>query len=204
LNSHLTPSSIKIITIAPSHLRLCILKIPFWFSFQINYIIPVFQFINLKYLFIFEAEQVMENQDRILEFCRICKHYSSNGACGVFEVNIKSYPEKFYSKCDGKYFVKLENISDESYLIDKFYEEVLNKPDFEEEVTNFVYPHLHEDNLKGKAQRKVKKYNDRLENYRSNLFDFSGTPKQKIMKILAAILGIVGAFVIGGYLKGYW
>lgn len=147
----------------------------------------------------------MENQDRILEYCPICKHYGSNGACGELEINIKSYPEKFYSKCDGKLFEKLNNIPDENYLVEKFYEEVLNKPDFEEEVTNFFYPHLDEDNLKGKAQRKVKKIASNFNKMQSdNLYDWSGTTKQKILKILAAILGLAGAFVIGGYLNGYW
>ncbi|MCC6864776.1 MAG: hypothetical protein IT280_01300 [Ignavibacteria bacterium] len=101
-------------------------------------------------------------------------------------------------------FEKIDNIPDENYLVEKFYEEVLNKPDFEEELNDFIYPHLHEDNLKGKAQRKIKKFIKISEDYRNNMWDFSGTPKQKILKILAAILGLVGAFVIGGFLKGYW
>lgn len=145
----------------------------------------------------------MENQDRILEYCPICKHYGSNGACGELEINIKSYPEKFYSKCDGKLFEKLNNIPDENYLVEKFYEEVLNKPDFEEEVTNFFYPHLNEDNLKGKAQRKIKNYFDRLN--KTQYDNIYGWPtKNAFLNLLINILILICIFIIYLYLKDLW
>ncbi|HRI47864.1 MAG TPA: hypothetical protein PK559_12225 [Ignavibacteriaceae bacterium] len=145
----------------------------------------------------------MENQDRILEYCPICKHYGSNGACGELEINIKSYPEKFYSKCDGKLFEKLNNIPDENYLVEKFNEEVLNKPDFEEEVTNFFYPHLHEDNLKGKAQRKINAYFNKKEKENYD-FIYGWPTNNAFLNLLIKILIMISGLIIYIYLKDLW
>lgn len=44
----------------------------------------------------------------LMSLCPRCQHYArASGCCSQIHENIRSYPNKFYKKCNGLYFVKV-------------------------------------------------------------------------------------------------